>query len=185
MSLSLTLRAGLRNPTKLSPNSGLGRRYRTTCRHSNNFFRFSICSLCITGKSKKLIILDLDNTLWGGVVGDLGYERLSLRGTAPMGRRFKLSIRVASLKKQRDHVSDCKQEYRGGSAEAIEKNEEMVLRVSDFVSWRINWEDKAQNVLAIAKEVNVGLDSIVFLDDNPADAPVSGALGGKRTRNAP
>ena len=132
----------------------------------------------LRGKSKKLIILDLDNTLWGGVVGDLGYERLSLGGHSPHGEAFQtFQSELLALKNRGIMLVIASKNTEAVALEAIEKNEEMVLRVSDFVSWRINWEDKAQNVLAIAKEVNVGLDSIVFLDDNPAERRrVSGAL---------
>jgi len=124
----------------------------------------------VEGLSKKLIVLDLDNTLWGGVVGENGWEGITLGGHDFKGeafvdfqrnlKRFSLrGIQLAIISKNDESVA----------LDAIKNHPEMVLNIEDFVGWRINWNDKAENLLDLVKEINIGLDSVVFLDDNPAE----------------
>ena len=117
--------------------------------------------------SKKVIVVDLDNTLWGGVVGDVGYENLLLGGHNAKGEAFyDFQLTLKSLLNKGVLIAIASKNTESVALHAIENHPEMVLGINDFVTWRINWNDKAKNILDISQELNVGLDSIVFLDDN-------------------
>lgn len=118
--------------------------------------------------SKKVIIIDLDNTLWGGVVGDLGMENIILGGHNAQGEAFKdFQQALKSIVNKGVILAITSKNEESIAMNAIENHPEMVLRKKDFAAWRINWDDKAKNISEIAQELNIGLDSIVFLDDNP------------------
>lgn len=124
----------------------------------------------ISGQARKLVVLDLDDTLWGGVVGDVGWEGLNLGGHSPIGESFTAFQR--GLKKLTNRgvvLAIVSKNTEGIALEAIDRHPEMVLRRDDFVAWRINWQDKAQNVAALVADLKLGLDSVVFIDDNPAE----------------
>jgi FkbH-like protein len=124
----------------------------------------------IKGETKKLIILDLDNTLWGGVVGDIGWENLSLGGHDPIGEgfvEFQKTLKV--LTRRGIMLAIASKNTESIALEAIDSHPEMVLRRPDFVNWRINWDDKAQNIFELVQEINIGLDSVVFIDDSPVE----------------
>jgi FkbH-like protein len=124
----------------------------------------------LTGKSKRLIVLDLDNTLWGGILGDLGWENLRLGGHDYIGEAYlAFQKEIKSLTNRGILLAIVSKNYEENALEAIEKNPEMVLKLDDFAAWRINWQDKAQNIIEVTKDVNLGLDSVVFIDDNPAE----------------
>jgi FkbH-like protein len=122
----------------------------------------------LRGLSKKVVIVDLDNTLWGGIVGEIGWEAIRLGGHDPVGEAF------VEFQKALKRLSDsgvvlgiASKNEESIALEAIEKHPEMVLRPGDFAGWRINWGDKAQNIAELVSELNVGLDSVVFIDDTP------------------
>ena len=124
----------------------------------------------IAGRARKLVVLDLDDTIWGGVVGDLGWENLTLGGHHPAGEAFRAFQRALKALTNRGIVLGVVSKNTEAVAlEAIDRHPEMVLRRGDLAGWRINWDDKAENVAALAREVNVGLDAVVFIDDNPAE----------------
>ena len=128
----------------------------------------SSCIKSEKGGSRKLIITDLDNTLWGGVVGDVGYENLILGGHNPIGEAYKdFQLALKSISNLGVVLAITSKNEESVALKAIENHPEMVLRKDSFVSWRINWDDKAKNIFEISQELNLGLDSIVFLDDNP------------------
>lgn len=121
----------------------------------------------IRGGARKLIILDLDDVLWGGIVGDIGWQNVVLGGHDPMGEAFVDFQRgLKSLNKQGVLLAVASKNEENVAWSAINQRPEMVLRQGDFAGWRINWDDKAQNVIEIATELNLGLDSVVFIDDN-------------------
>ncbi len=127
----------------------------------------SSCLKSFKNVSKKLIVLDLDNTLWGGVVGDVGVENLILGGHNPSGEAFKdFQLALKSIVNRGVVLAIISKNEESIAMHAIENHPEMILRKKDFVSWRINWDDKAKNIFEIAQELKLGLDSIVFLDDN-------------------
>lgn len=122
------------------------------------------------GRAKKVIVCDLDNTLWGGVVGDDGPQNLKLGAPDPLGECFQNFQKVLkSLRSRGILLAISSKNDENLALSVIESHPAMLLRKSDFVAWRINWEDKAQNLAGIADELNLGLDSFVFLDDSPQE----------------
>jgi len=126
--------------------------------------------LAVLGQSKKLILLDLDDTLWGGIVGDLGWENIRLGGHDPIGEAFADFQKALKTFTNRGILLGIVSKNEEDIAiEAIDKHPEMVLRQDDFVGWRINWQDKAQNIVDLVRDLNLGLQSVVFIDDNPVE----------------
>lgn len=122
------------------------------------------------GHAKKLIVLDLDDTLWGGILGDEGWENLSLGGHSPVGEAFvDFQRALKALTRRGIILGIASKNDEAVALEAIQKHPEMVLRQDDFAGWRINWSDKAQNIVDLAQELNLGLQSVVFIDDNPVE----------------
>ncbi len=111
----------------------------------------------------KVIVVDADNTLWGGVVGEVGAAQVDISGEY-------LELQQA-LKKQKSSGVLLALASKNEEADVAEvfKRKEMVLRREDFVAWKINWEPKSQNIAGLARELELGLDSFVFLDDNPVE----------------
>jgi FkbH-like protein len=123
--------------------------------------------------SKKVLVLDLDNTLWGGVVADDGLEGIELGDTSPRGEAFKAFQKyIISLKQRGVLLAVCSKNDYSKAAEVFEKHPEMVLRMEDIVSFKANWEPKSDNIRQMAAEMNLGLDSFVFVDDNPAEIEI-------------
>jgi FkbH-like protein len=117
---------------------------------------------------RKLLVLDLDNTLWGGVVGDVGVDNLVLGGHDADGEAFvDFQASIAALRRQGVLLAIASKNEEATGLAAIDTHEAMRLRREDFVAWRINWNDKADNIAQIAAELNLGLQSVVFIDDNP------------------
>jgi FkbH-like protein len=118
-------------------------------------------------------VLDLDNTLWGGVVADDGLEGIELGDTSPRGEAFKAFQKyIASLKQRGVLLAVCSKNDLARAAEPFEKHPDMVLKMEDFVCFQANWEPKSENLRAMASELNLGLDSLVFVDDNPAEIEI-------------
>ena len=118
---------------------------------------------------KKCIITDLDNTLWGGIVGQEGVDNIQL-GNPGIGEAY-VSFQKVLLNFYRQGVflAVCSKNNYDDAIEAIEKHPDMILRKEYFSSLKINWLDKACNIKEIADELNIGTDSLVFIDDNPAE----------------
>ncbi len=117
--------------------------------------------------SKKLLILDLDNTLWGGNIGDLGWKKVILGGHDYLGEAFQdFQSKIKSLKNKGIQLAIISKNDEKVALEAFKKNKEMILKIEDFASWKINWDDKAKNLLKITKELNLSPDACVFIDDN-------------------
>lgn len=124
----------------------------------------------IKGINKKLIILDLDNTLWGGVVGENGWEGITLGGHDFKGEAFvDFQKTLKSFERRGIQLAIISKNDELVALEAINNHPNMVLKESDFCAWRINWNDKAENIKLLINELNIGLDSVVFIDDNPAE----------------
>src|SRR5262249_18339802 len=122
----------------------------------------------LRGAPKKVLALDLDNTLWGGVVGDVGCDGIELGDTSPRGEAFKAFQRfVKSLTERGVLLALCSKNDLDKALEPFEKHPEMVLRRDDIIVVRANWQPKPDNLREIAAELNLGLDSLVFVDDNP------------------
>jgi len=124
----------------------------------------------LRGKSRKCLVLDLDNTLWGGVVGDVGVEGLRLGQGDPVGEAFLDFQRYCRRLNERGVLlAVCSKNHPEIARTPFDAHPEMVLKVEDFSAFVANWEDKATNLRRIAKQLNLGLDSLVFVDDNPAE----------------
>lgn len=122
------------------------------------------------GQARKLVIVDLDDTLWGGVVGDVGWEHIVLGGHHPAGEAYAdFQHALKSLKNRGILLAIASKNVEAIALEAIRRHPEMVLALSDFAAWRINWQDKAHNVLEVLSELNLGPQSAVFIDDSPAE----------------
>lgn len=130
--------------------------------------------ICSTRRApKKVLALDLDNTLWGGVVGDDGIDGIELGDTSPRGEAFKaFQHEIKKLKARGVLLGICSKNDHQRALDAIKRHPEMVLREDDFVSMKINWEPKSDNLRQMAAELNLGLDSFVFADDNPAEIEI-------------
>ncbi len=122
------------------------------------------------GRSRRVLVLDLDNTLWGGIVGDDGIEGLALGTGSPLGESYAALQRMALSWKERGILLCVSSKNDEAIAlEAFRSHPEMILKEDDIVAFRVNWDDKAANIKAIASMIDLGLESFVFLDDNPAE----------------
>ena len=120
-------------------------------------------------KRKKCLVLDLDNTLWGGVLGEDGIDGIKLGGDYP-GKAYSYWQRsLLQLSRQGVILAICSKNNEADVLEAWEKNPAMLLKREHFSAMRVNWNDKATNMRELAAELNIGLDSMVFLDDNPTE----------------
>lgn len=122
---------------------------------------------------KKVLVLDLDNTLWGGVIADDGMEGIEIGDTSPRGEAFKAFQKyIASLKDRGTLLAVCSKNDHAKAAEVFAKHPEMVLKMDDFVSFKANWEPKSDNIRQMAAELNLGIESFAFVDDNPAEIEI-------------
>ena len=122
------------------------------------------------GRSSKALVLDLDNTLWGGVIGDDGLEGITLGHGSAQGEAFVAFQRyVRNLSRRGIILAVCSKNDSEVAIEPFERHPEMVLKRSDIACFVANWSDKATNLRDIAAQLNIGLDSLVFADDNPAE----------------
>tara|TARA_B110000027_G_C16119081_1_gene301787 strand:+ start:1668 stop:3398 length:1731 start_codon:yes stop_codon:yes gene_type:complete len=120
------------------------------------------------GKFKKCLILDLDNTLWGGIIGDDGLENIQLGHGLGIGKAFsELQEWIKKLKNRGVILAVCSKNTENIAKEPFEKHPEMILKLSDIAVFKANWDNKADNIRHIQSVLNIGFDSMVFLDDNP------------------
>lgn len=126
----------------------------------------------IFGKNKKSLVLDLDNTLWGGIVGDDGPENLEIGQETSMGQVFTEFQSYVKLLKEYGVMLNVASKNEEENALAGLNHPEGVLRPSDFILIKANWEPKSKNLLEIAAELNILPDSLVFADDNPAEQEI-------------
>ncbi|MDR0789413.1 MAG: HAD-IIIC family phosphatase [Bacteroidales bacterium] len=120
-------------------------------------------------KRKKVLVLDLDNTLWGGILGEDGIEGVALGGDYP-GKAFSIFQHlILELSKQGVILAVCSKNNIEDVRQMWKLHPDVVLKEEYFASLRINWNNKADNIREIAEELNIGLDSFVFLDDNPTE----------------
>ena len=120
------------------------------------------------GRSFKCLVLDLDNTVWGGVIGDDGMEGIAIGQGSALGEAYTAFQEYCrELTRRGIILAVCSKNDEANAVEPFEKHPEMTLRRGDIASFVANWSDKAGNIRAIAEELNIGLDSLVFIDDNP------------------
>jgi FkbH-like protein len=124
----------------------------------------------IRGKSRKALILDLDNTVWGGVIGDDGLEGIQVAQGDARGEAHLAVQKLALDLRQRGIVLAVSSKNTDEVARVpFEKHPEMLLKLEHIAVFQANWNDKATNIQAIAEELSLGLDAMVFLDDNPVE----------------
>ncbi|OGX23567.1 MAG: hypothetical protein A2Y03_05185 [Omnitrophica WOR_2 bacterium GWF2_38_59] len=128
--------------------------------------------LAVNGKLKKCLILDLDNLLWGGVIGDDGVNGIEL-GDLGIGKVFvELQEWIKQLKDRGIILAVCSKNDEDNAKEPFEKHPDMVLKLDDIAVFVSNWENKSENIKHIQAVLNIGFDSMVFLDDNPFEREI-------------
>ena len=135
---------------------------------------FSVANIVksIFGKNKKALVLDLDNTLWGGVIGDDGLEGIAIGQETAEGEAFTAFQEYVKAQKDIGIVLNVASKNNGENALSGLRHPDCVLREEDFVYIRANWDPKSENVKAIADGLNVLPESLVFVDDNPAEREI-------------
>jgi len=125
------------------------------------------------GWSSKCLVLDLDNTLWGGVVGEQGLNGITLGQNSPEGEAFvEFQAYLAALARRGVILTVCSKNDEAMALLPFERHPEMRLKRSDIAAFVANWSDKPHNIREIAKAINIGLDAMVFVDDNPFERGV-------------
>ena len=120
------------------------------------------------GRSFKCLVLDLDNTLWGGVIGDDGLEGITLGQGSPLGEAYvAFQDYVRELGRRGVILAVCSKNEEANALEPFDKHPDMVLKRADIAGFVANWSNKADNIRAIAQMLNIGLDALCFIDDNP------------------
>lgn len=123
----------------------------------------------LAGKTAKALVVDLDNTLWGGVIGEDGMSGIKLGNDYPGAAFRELQRALLDLHQRGILLAICSKNNRDDAMEALQSHPGMLLKPSHFACMRINWTDKAQNLREIARELNIGVDALAFLDDNPIE----------------
>jgi len=135
-------------------------------------FNISKIISAIFGKTKKCLVLDLDNTCWGGVIGDDGLDGIHIGTETAIAESYTSFQKYAKELKQRGvALAVCSKNDFKNAKEGFD-HPDSVLKFDDFTSFKANWNPKNQNILDIAKEINIGIDSLVFIDDNPVERDV-------------
>lgn len=124
----------------------------------------------IKGLSKKCLVLDLDNTIWGGVIGDDGLDGIKLGQGDSISEAFlEFQKIITKLKESGVILAVCSKNNEDIARLPFKKHKDMIIKEKDISAFYANWDDKALNIQKIAKDLNIGLDSIVFFDDNPVE----------------
>ncbi len=140
-------------------------------------FAFNLAGIIksVFGKNKKSLVLDLDNTLWGGVVGDDGVDGIEIGQETHMGQVYSEFQKYLGLVKDTGVMLTVCSKNDEENAIAGLNHPEGSLRPDDFIIIKANWENKDRNIVSIAEGLNIGLDALVFLDDNPAERAIVSA----------
>ena len=124
----------------------------------------------VLGLTRKVLVTDLDNTMWDGIIGEDGLEGIGIGQGTPKGEaHLQLQRYLLELKNRGILLAVCSKNNPEDARLPFEKHPGMALKLDDFAGFRTNWEDKASNLRALAKELSLGLDSFVFIDDNPLE----------------
>jgi FkbH-like protein len=124
------------------------------------------------GKSRKVLVLDLDNTLWGGVIGDDGVDKIQIGRETPVAEAYTAFQEYClSLRNRGVLLAVCSKNNEEIAKQGFE-HPDSVLKLEHISCFKANWEPKHENILAIGRELNLGVDSFVFVDDNPAERAI-------------
>lgn len=137
-------------------------------------FCYNLASIigAIVGKNKKCLVLDLDNTLWGGIIGDDGVNNIKIGHETASGEGFyEFQKYILELKSRGVILAVCSKN-EDDIAKSGFSHPDSELQVDDFAAFYANWEPKHLNIVKIAEEINIGLDSLVFIDDNPVERQI-------------
>lgn len=126
----------------------------------------------IYGRSRKVLVLDLDNTLWGGVIGDDGVDRILIGRETPIAEAYTAFQEYCLRLRDRGILLAVCSKNNEDVAKTGFTHPDSVLKLEHFSAFKANWEPKHENILAIARELNLGTDSFVFVDDNPAERAI-------------
>ena len=121
----------------------------------------------LSGRTAKALVVDLDNTLWGGVIGEDGMAGIKVGPEYPGAAYQALQRALLDLSRKGILLAVCSKNNLDDAMEALENHPGMLVRAKHFAAMRVNWGDKSQNLREIAQELNVGIDALAFLDDNP------------------
>jgi FkbH-like protein len=130
------------------------------CKEEIKFIR------ALKGKSKKCLVVDCDNVLWGGIIGEDGLPGIKLGKTYPGSAYYDLQQEIISLYYRGVIISLCSKNNEEDVWKVFKEHPDMLLKEKHIAAYRINWHDKASNIKAIANDLNIGLDSILFIDDS-------------------
>jgi FkbH-like protein len=125
--------------------------------------------LPLAGRTAKVVAVDLDNTLWGGVIGEDGMTGIQLGSEYPGAAYQELQRALLDLSNRGVLLAVCSKNNAEDASEALEKHPGMLLRPKHFAALRVNWNDKSQNLREIASELNIGIDAMALVDDNPVE----------------
>jgi len=131
--------------------------------------RWSSIILFVLGKTARLLVLDLDNTIWGGVLGEDGQEGVSIGGDFPGNAFLSFQKTLKAFSDRGIALAVCSKNDEDLALKALSDHESMVIRPESLVAHRINWKPKWQNIREIAAELDLGLGSVLFIDDNPVE----------------
>ena len=129
----------------------------------------------IYGRSRKVLVLDLDNTLWGGVIGDDGVERIEIGRETPVAEAYTAFQEYCALQRERGVLLAVCSKNDEAVAKSGFAHPDSVLKLEDLSAFKANWEPKHENLIEAARELNLGTDSFVFVDDNPAERAIVAA----------
>jgi FkbH-like protein len=131
---------------------------------ANEYLRF-LLPLC--GRVCKALLIDLDDTIWGGVIGEDGLDGISLGAEYPGNAYLEVQRAILDLHRRGIILAICSKNNPEDALEVFKRHPAMLLRLDHFAATRINWKSKAENIKEIASELNIGIDALAFLDDNP------------------
>jgi FkbH-like protein len=120
----------------------------------------------LRGKTRKCLVLDCDNTLWGGVIGEDGLANIKLGTTYPGSCYQAFQREILNLHDRGVILTLCSKNNEADALDVFRQHPETVLREEHFATWQINWDDKVTNIKRLAQSLNIGLDSLVFVDDS-------------------
>ena len=130
---------------------------------------FKVCNV-LRGGAKKCLVLDCDNTIWGGIVGELGVQHIQLDRNNYPGRAFyDFQRSVVRLANRGVMVALCSKNNEEDVLAVLDQHPDCLIKREHLVSWRVNWEGKETNIASMVRELNIGMDSVVFVDDNPTE----------------
>jgi FkbH-like protein len=121
----------------------------------------------IRGRARKCLVLDCDDTLWGGVIGEDGVVGIQVGDSHPGSMFQDVQRQALALRDRGVLLALCSKNNEADVLEVLREHPGMLLRDTDLVAWQVNWDDKVTNLRRLAEQLNIGLDSLVFVDDNP------------------